>query len=271
MARLLGYRWPAELEGPHPSPLPEGEGTEAMRLSQRARELVHRCDELLQFADDDGIVCIPAVRAESPAAERLLEILQAAYGPKWSNSLLHDLLTEAGCKPGTTLDDWLRNAFFEQHCKLFHNRPFIWHIWDGRKDGFSCLVNYHKLNYKTLENLTYSYLGDWIKKQSGRGKGGQGRCRSAAGRRPGVAGETQADPGRGAALRHLRPLEAAPRAAHRLEPRPERRRANEHPPVRRSGHPAKEPEHQVDEGSRQRAGARQGRIPLVLEGQGIRR
>jgi hypothetical protein len=167
-ARLLGYRWPAE--HPQPAPPPEGNGDEPMRLSKRATALVKRCDELLKFADDDGIVCIPAVRAESSADERLLEILQAANGPKWSNSLLHDLLTDAGCKAGTTLDDWLRNAFFEQHCKLFHHRPFVWHIWDGRKDGFSCLVNYHKLNYKTLDNLTHSYLEGWIKKQVGDAK-----------------------------------------------------------------------------------------------------
>ncbi len=87
--------------------------------------------------------------------------------------MLHDLLTDAGCRAGTTLDDWLRNAFFEQHCKLFHNRPFIWHIWDGRKDGFACLVNYHKLNNKTLENLAYSHLGDWIKAQNAEAKAGK--------------------------------------------------------------------------------------------------
>ena len=58
---------------------------------------------------------------------------------------------------GTMLDDWLRNQFFEQHCKRFHHRPFIWHIWDGRKDGFSCLVNYHKLDYKALENLVCGF------------------------------------------------------------------------------------------------------------------
>ncbi len=80
--------------------------------------------------------------------------------------MTYRLLTEAGCRPGTTLDDWLRNSFFEQHCKRFHNRPFIWHIWDGRKDGFSALVNYHKLDQKALESLTYSYLGDWITAQS---------------------------------------------------------------------------------------------------------
>ena len=60
---------------------------------------------------------------------------------------------------------WLRNQFFEQHCKLLHNRPFIWHIWDGRKDGFAALVNYHRLDDKALENLTYAYLGDWITAQ----------------------------------------------------------------------------------------------------------
>ena len=67
----------------------------------------------------------------------------------------------------------------EQHCKLFHNRPFVWQIWDG----FSCLVNYHKLNYKTLDNLTHSYLESWIKKQAGDAKtgtaGAEGRLAAA--------------------------------------------------------------------------------------------
>jgi hypothetical protein len=64
-----------------------------------------------------------------------------------------------------TTEDWLRNKFFESHCALFHRRPFIWQIWDGKKDGFSALVNYHKLNKANLEKLTYVYLGDWIKRQ----------------------------------------------------------------------------------------------------------
>jgi hypothetical protein len=68
------------------------------------------------------------------------------------------------------LEDWLRNGFFDQHCALFHQRPFVWQIWDGRKDGFSILVNYHKLGdgkngAKLLEKITYTYLGDWINRQ----------------------------------------------------------------------------------------------------------
>jgi hypothetical protein len=37
---------------------------------------------------------------------------------------------------------------------------------DGQRDGFSALVNYHRLDRKTLEKLTYSYLGqDWVERQ----------------------------------------------------------------------------------------------------------
>ena len=59
----------------------------------------------------------------------------------------------------------LEDKFFVQHCKLFHHRPFIWHVWDGLNDGFSAFVNYHKLDNKLLETLIYTYLGDWISQQ----------------------------------------------------------------------------------------------------------
>ena len=142
VARLLGYRWPAELD-------------DKMRLSKRARSLVAKAESLLKYADDDGIVCIPSVRGEDAAADRLLA-----------------LLTACGVKPDRNLDEWLRNDFFQEHCELFHQRPFVWHIWDGRKrDGFHALVNYHKLadgkkGLKLLESLTYSYLGEWITRQT---------------------------------------------------------------------------------------------------------
>ncbi|MEJ7670896.1 MAG: hypothetical protein WKH97_19690 [Casimicrobiaceae bacterium] len=87
------------------------------------------------------------------------------------------MLVEAG-HAGKTLDDWLRDGFFEQHCALFHQRPFIWHIWDGRRDGFHALVNYHRLaapngeGRRTLEKLLYTYLGDWIDRQRADQKAG---------------------------------------------------------------------------------------------------
>lgn len=146
VARLVGYRWPEQSAGP---------------------------DAVDKLADDDGIVCLPGVREEAPAAERLRDVLIAGYGEKWSEAVLTKLLSEAGCKAGATLHDWLSGSFFDQHCKRFAQRPFVWHVWDGRKDGFSALLNYHKLNHQTLGNLTYSYLGDWITAQTAEARAGK--------------------------------------------------------------------------------------------------
>lgn len=159
VARLLGYQWPAELD------------TE-MELAAEQRQWVERSQELNQFTDDDGIVCLPAVRGEKAADQRLEALLQAAYGDAWTTPLKNRLLETVG---GKSLNQWLRDKFFEQHCKMFQHRPFIWHIWDGLNDGFSALVNYHMLDKAGLERLIYTYLGDWIRtQQSGMASGEDG-------------------------------------------------------------------------------------------------
>jgi hypothetical protein len=151
MARLLGYRWPAELDA-------------KMELCAESRAWVAKTAELLPYADTDGIVCIPPVRGEPGATDRLLNLLAAAYGDRWGSTVLTELLASAD-HAGKSLESWLRDKFFVQHIQLFQNRPFIWHIWDGLRDGFAALVNYHKLDRKTLETLIYTYLGDWISRQ----------------------------------------------------------------------------------------------------------
>jgi hypothetical protein len=151
VARLLGYQWPAESD------------TE-MELSDEARAWIAKCESLATFVDDDGIVCLSPVRGEKAADERLEALLMAAFGDQWNGALRNQLLTDVQCA-GKTVDFWLRNKFFEQHCNLFQNRPFIWHIWDGLADGFNALVNYHQLDRQNLERLIYTYLGDWIRTQ----------------------------------------------------------------------------------------------------------
>jgi len=201
VARLLGYQWPAELDA-------------EMELATDARQWINQTNNLNGFVDNDGIVCIPAVGTEQPADERLLNLLHRAYedGRKqeqifadklaaadekdpvtvdlwrrgWEPSLpdsfnawRDSLLKELG-HTGKSLESWLRDKFFTQHCKLFHHRPFIWHIWDGLKDGFSALINYHKLDNKLLETLIYTYLNDWIKKQKNSSEDGSEEKLAAA-------------------------------------------------------------------------------------------
>ena len=167
VARLAGYRWPAESD-------PE------MRLAAEQRALVGRCRELDGLADEDGIVCLPAARGEAPATARLRSLLAAAYGDAWEAGTERRLLgASANGKPAPDLESWLRRDFFAEHCRLFHQRPFIWQIWDGLPNGFSALVNYHRLagpggeGRRTLESLTFSYLGDWKERAKGAVRDGE--------------------------------------------------------------------------------------------------
>jgi hypothetical protein len=152
IARLLGFVWPRQ------------NGRSFVELSDLDR------DNLERQAVDDGIVCLQASRGKLPAEQQLNVLLSQAFGENWSAAKLVRLLADVGSSGGT-LEDWLRDEFFQQHCEVFHQRPFIWHIWDGRRDGFNALVNYHRLSApggdgrRTLERLIYTYLGDWIDRQ----------------------------------------------------------------------------------------------------------
>lgn len=135
VARLLGFRWPDQ-----------------------------EPDDLDELADGDGAVPIPALAGERRAADRLRALLERGWGDAWSPGKLDEFLAQAGVA-SKDLDTWLRDAFFASHAKLFHNRPFIWHIWDGRKDGFGILVNYHRLDRQLLDRITHTLLGNWIESQ----------------------------------------------------------------------------------------------------------
>lgn len=144
VARLVGYRWPHQADS----------------------------DDLDSYSDTDGIVCLPAVAGEATAADRVQQLLAAAFGNAWTPANVQVLLERVGSRR-KTLREWLRDEFFKQHCALFENRPFVWHVWDGQRDGFSALVDYHRLNRKTLEKLTYTYLGqDWAERQRGEAREG---------------------------------------------------------------------------------------------------
>lgn len=152
VARLVGYRWPRQTGSSFsdcPALGPDG---------------------LEKHADIDGMVVFSQARDEAPAATRLRALLADAYGADWSHSMEQKIIADTGSK-AKSLEEWLLNDFFTQHCSVFNNRPFVWHIWDGRKDGFNVLVNYHNLagpnseGHRTLETLAFAYLGDWIARQ----------------------------------------------------------------------------------------------------------
>jgi hypothetical protein len=150
VARLLCYQWPRQTGSKFPDCPALGP------------------DGLEKHHDDDGVVPLASINREETAATRLRALLKGAYSAEWNPATTEKELLASLGHADLTLEEWLRDKFFEEHCKLFHHRPFVWHIWDGAKDGFHVLVNYHRLatgngdGTRLLQKIATTYLGDWI-------------------------------------------------------------------------------------------------------------
>jgi hypothetical protein len=152
VARLLGYRWPRQTGSSFMDcpAVPEPDETDRSG-----------------FVDAEGVVPLPALAGRVDAATRLRDLIRAVWGPDYSEDTIRELLSAEEAKT-TDLATWLADEFFDGHCRLFHQTPFIWHIWDGARGGFAALVNYHRLcegngaGRRLLEKLRDSYLGEWI-------------------------------------------------------------------------------------------------------------
>ncbi len=156
--RLLGYRWPAEDD-------------RSLPLSTEGRDWVEACCGLRNLTVETGIVLLSAAPGEDAAVDRLRGLLAGAFGGRWSRGQEEALLAAEGVSAGVSLEDWLRDEFFQAHCQVFRQRPVVWHVWDGRRDGFNALVNYHRLaagsgdGRRLLEILTYTHVARWIERQ----------------------------------------------------------------------------------------------------------
>lgn len=154
LARVCGYRWPGEID-PH------------MHLSAEARAWIAKVARL-PAGDNDGLLGVPAVAGEKSLVDRLRVYLAAAFDSDWSDDLERQMVAEADealdkkTARDCSLEAWVRDRAFRQHCALFGQRPFLWHISDGLKDGFSVFVHYQRFDQANLRKLTYTLLGDWL-------------------------------------------------------------------------------------------------------------
>jgi hypothetical protein len=139
--RLLGHRWPRQLEAGEPVP---------------------------PWADQDGIIPLTPGTGEATVAERLRERLRAEDGPLGAQrveALLEELT-------GQTLEVWLRKTFFERHTRQFKRRPIAWQLVStpvagakgkGGKKGkrepaFECLLYYHACGGDVLARVRTQYV-----------------------------------------------------------------------------------------------------------------
>ncbi len=123
--RLLGHRWPKQLEAGKPVPA---------------------------WADSDGIIPLVPGTGKATVAEQVRARLRAEDGDLGVQQI-EALLTEL---TGLSLEEWLRRKFFSRHVSQFKYRPIAWHLAStpingGKKKrggaqrtpAFECLLYYH--------------------------------------------------------------------------------------------------------------------------------
>jgi len=134
--RLLGHRWPKQIEAGEPVP---------------------------NWADRDGVIPLSAGTGEPTLADRVRARLRAEdgdLGAQQVEALLHELT-------GRDLEEWLRRDFFKCHTSQFKRRPIAWHLASdptaaGRKRGappaFECMVYYHRTDSDVLARIRTQYV-----------------------------------------------------------------------------------------------------------------
>jgi len=138
--RLLGHRWPKQLEVGETIPV---------------------------SASSDGIIPLVAGTGEASLAEQVRARLRAEDG-ELGVQQTEALLTEL---TGLSLEEWLRRRFFSRHVSQFKYRPIAWHLastpanYGNKKRGgsqrgaaFECLLYYHACSGDALARIRTQYV-----------------------------------------------------------------------------------------------------------------
>ena len=131
--RMLGHRWPKQIEAGEPVP---------------------------DWADADGIIPLTSGTGESTLLERVRMRIAEEF-PGGSVAAIEREFEEV---MGKSLEDWLYTEFFKHHTQQFKKRPIAWQVQSGKftkkkQPAFACMIYYHKLDEDTLHKIKNQYVG----------------------------------------------------------------------------------------------------------------
>jgi hypothetical protein len=166
--RDLGSR-PPELIWPQM----EGKSAEQKRVEHVLR-LLSFCVKRIVEGDDDGIVPLVACNNEPPLEQRILGELGTLVGADQAHILEGQLASELrrkvpGYKRAESIGDFLANAYFEHHVRLYKRRPVFWHLASAPEGGgtpaFAVLVHYHRFTKDALRKLRGTHVRSFIERR----------------------------------------------------------------------------------------------------------
>lgn len=115
--------------------------------------------------DEDGL--IPALPSDSGFADNaLLAVRQFMLKVFGEDSYTANLNYIENCL-GKPLEDYLFKDFWNDHKKMYQNRPIYW-LFSSRKGAFKVLAYCHRMTRHTAEQVRQKYLLPYIDRMKGR-------------------------------------------------------------------------------------------------------
>jgi hypothetical protein len=154
-------------------PQMNGKAGEQKRMEHVVR-LLSFCVKRILEADDDGIVPLVACNNEPPLEERVLAELGKLVGADRAHVFEGEIASELrkkvpGYKRADSIGDFLANAYFEHHARLYKSRPIFWHLASSHAGSgtpaFAVLAHYHRFRKDALRKLRGTYVRSFIERR----------------------------------------------------------------------------------------------------------
>ena len=148
-------------------PQMEGKTTEQKRMEHVCRLLSYAVKCVLE-EEDDGLVSLQSVAQERPLLERVRTKLTSFFPEQDPHTLEIEVVNELkkrvkGYARAESLQDWLTHVFFDFHCRLYQQRPILWHLASSQESvepAFSVIVHYHRFDHDRLAKLRSVHVRD---------------------------------------------------------------------------------------------------------------
>jgi len=113
--------------------------------------------------DKDGIVPIYSdTNIEDGLVHRITGLIKKIYGKDNYRDNIDFIAETLGKKSSETseetLNRYLNEGFYQDHLKIYQNRPIYWMFSSGKLSGFKCLTYMHRYNQDTLAKINASYF-----------------------------------------------------------------------------------------------------------------
>lgn len=114
----------------------------------------------IDIAKDNIIIITDEDYFEDDIVNRFIEFVKVAFGEKNLNENLKFIADALGGRdtPKEVIRDYFLKDFFNDHKKIYKNRPIYWLYDSGKENGFKALIYMHRYNKDTTGKLRVDYL-----------------------------------------------------------------------------------------------------------------